>query len=140
FNLRVLCGSVVNKNFGGLRCTPPALQMPLTPPSPRRRGEGERTAGGVQAIENLVRRSQLRSLSPSLRGEGQGQGLNPALGESVEAEGGAEVGGLRDALGVERDSGRVGDAVDRIEKTDHRGRIDQCRVADAAAQGRTRPQ
>ena len=66
--------------------------------------------------------------------------LRSRLGESVEAEGGAEIGGLRDALGVERDSGRVGGAVDRIEKTDHRGRIDQCRVTKTAAQGRTRPQ
>ena len=65
--------------------------------------------------------------------------LLSVLGESVEAEGGAEVGGLGDALGVERDAGRVGDAVDRIEKTDHRGRIDQYRVTKTAAQGRTRP-
>src|SRR5947208_3542252 len=66
--------------------------------------------------------------------------LRSRLRESVEAEGGAEVGGLREALGVERDSGRVGDAIDRIEKTGHRGRIDQCRVTETAAQGRTNPQ
>ena len=66
--------------------------------------------------------------------------LRSRLRESVEAEGGAEVGGLREALGVERDSGRVGDAIDRIEKTDHRGRINQCRVTETAAQGRTNPQ
>ena len=60
--------------------------------------------------------------------------LKPALDKAVDAEFGAEIGGGLEAFRVERDAGRVGDAVDRIEETDHRGGIDQARGAEIRAQ------
>ena len=45
--------------------------------------------------------------------------------EAVEVEGRAEVGARRRLLGLERDPGRVGDAVNRVEEADYPRRIDQ---------------
>ena len=47
--------------------------------------------------------------------------------EAVEVEGRAKVGAGRCLLGLERDAGRVGHSVDRVEEADHTRRVGQPR-------------
>src|SRR5579863_8895083 len=60
-------------------------------------------------------------------------------GEAVEAEGGAKIGArLRFSL-FERDAGRVGDAVDRIEEPDDSGGVDEALGPNRRVQRFARP-
>jgi len=59
--------------------------------------------------------------------------------EAVEIEGRAEVGARRRLFGLERDPGRVRDAVDRVEEADHPGRIDKSCCTQRLLQRAARP-
>jgi hypothetical protein len=65
----------------------------------------------------------------SLRGAGDEAISSDPVGngKAIEIERRAEVGAGRRLLGLERDAGRVGHSVDRVEEADHTRRVDQSR-------------